>query len=81
MNRFEDQIALVTGAAQGVGRATARRLAAEGASVVLVDRAADLGAAVAREIREAGGRASFISADLETHAGAQAMVEYTLGTP
>ena len=57
--RFEGQVALVTGAAQGVGRATARRLAAEGAHVVVVDRAEEQGAAVAEEIRAAGGRASF----------------------
>ena len=72
--RFEGQVALVTGAAQGVGRATARRLAAEGAHVVVVDRAEEQGAAVAEEIRAAGGRASFVQADLETHAGAQSMV-------
>lgn len=80
MNRFDNQIALVTGAAQGVGRATAKRLAAEGAAVVLVDRAAELGETVAREIRAEGGQASFIDADLETHAGAQRMVQYTLDT-
>ncbi|MBO1013319.1 1,6-dihydroxycyclohexa-2,4-diene-1-carboxylate dehydrogenase [Achromobacter sp. SD115] len=76
--RFEGQVALVTGAAQGVGRATARRLAAEGAHVVVVDRAEEQGAAVAGEIRAAGGRASFVQADLETHAGAQSMVRAAL---
>lgn len=78
MNRFDKQIALVTGAAQGVGRATALRLAREGATLVLVDRAVEQGQAVVQEILAQGGRASFIDADLETHAGAQRMVEYTI---
>ncbi|WP_333904532.1 1,6-dihydroxycyclohexa-2,4-diene-1-carboxylate dehydrogenase [Achromobacter insolitus] len=76
--RFKGQVALVTGAAQGVGRATARRLAAEGAHVVVVDRAEEQGAAVAEEIRAAGGRARFVQADLETHEGAQSMVRAAL---
>lgn len=76
--RFEGLVALVTGAAQGVGRATAKRLAAEGAHVVVVDRAAEQGAAVAEEIRAAGGRARFAQADLETHEGAQSMVQEAL---
>lgn len=80
MNRFEKQIALVTGAAQGVGRATAKRLAAEGATLVLVDRAIEQGLSVVEEIRAQGGQASFIDADLETHAGAQRMVQYALDT-
>ena len=37
MKRFEDQVAIVTGAASGIGRATAMRLAAEGAAVVIAD--------------------------------------------
>ncbi len=78
MTRYANQIALVTGAAQGVGRATAVRLAAEGASVVLVDRAVELGRSVQEEIRAQGGQAAFIDADLETHEGAQRMVRYAL---
>ena len=79
MQRFKDQLALVTGAAQGVGRATAKRLAAEGAHVVVVDRATAQGNTVVEEIRAAGGLALFVEADLETHQGARRMVEAALG--
>jgi dihydroxycyclohexadiene carboxylate dehydrogenase len=78
MQRYEKKIALVTGAAQGVGRAVARRLAAEGASVVLVDREAKLCESALAEIAAAGGRASACGADLATHAGAAAMVAHAL---
>ena len=48
MNRFEDRVVLVTGAANGIGRATMERLAGEGATVVAVDhQAGDLADAVA----------------------------------
>ena len=69
--RFEAQIAVVTGAAQGIGRATALRLAAEGARVIVADRAAPQADAVRDEIRAAGGQAEVVLADLETWAGAQ----------
>lgn len=75
--RFTGQVALVTGAAQGIGRAVAERIAGEGGTVVLADRA-ELVHEVAAEIdaaaREAGGAASATTADLETFAGARSAV-------
>ncbi|MFF2520539.1 SDR family NAD(P)-dependent oxidoreductase [Streptomyces liangshanensis] len=67
--RFTDRVAVVTGAASGIGAATAERLAAEGAAVVLADVAAERGEAVAAGIRTAGGRAASITADVSDPAG------------
>lgn len=64
MNRFEGKAALVTGAASGIGRATAIRLASEGAKVACVDRAADGAEATAATIRESGGTAVAIQCDV-----------------
>ncbi len=66
--RFRDKVMVVTGAAQGIGRGVALRAAAEGAAVLLVDRA-DFVSDVAQE---AGERAAFSVCDLETHDGAAA---------
>jgi dihydroxycyclohexadiene carboxylate dehydrogenase len=70
--------AIVTGAAQGIGRAVALRLARDGAQVVLADRAADLCAKTAAGIEQDGGRAIVVDADLETKAGVDAMVQRAL---
>ncbi len=75
---FAGKTAVVTGAAQGIGRATALRLARDGAQVALVDRAAEVCATVRERIAAAGGRAVVISADLETKNGVDSMVEQAL---
>jgi len=58
------QVAIVTGAASGIGAATARRLCEEGAAVVLADIAAERGRAVTEEIATAGGAALFEPCDV-----------------
>ena len=61
MNRFDNQVFLITGGARGLGAAQARRLVAEGARVVLADLLADEGRAVARSL---GAAASFVALDV-----------------
>jgi NAD(P)-dependent dehydrogenase (short-subunit alcohol dehydrogenase family) len=73
--RFLDKVAVVTGAAQGIGEAYARALAAEGASVVVADLNADAGAAVAKSIEAEGGRAIFAETDVSSPESAAAMVQ------
>ena len=62
--RVEGKVALVTGGASGLGAESARRLAREGATVVLTDMAADAGRAVADGIADAGGKALFLTQDV-----------------
>lgn len=65
MRRLEGRIALITGATSGIGRASARLFAAEGAEVVCVGRDEARGATVVQEIEEMhAGRARFIAADV-----------------
>ncbi|GAA3698086.1 1,6-dihydroxycyclohexa-2,4-diene-1-carboxylate dehydrogenase [Arthrobacter ginkgonis] len=71
--RFAGQVVVVTGSAQGIGEAVARRIAAESGQVVLVDRA-ELVHQTAASIRVAGGEAASATADLETYAGAEAAI-------
>jgi len=62
--RLEGKTAIVTGAARGIGRTYAQRFAREGAAVALIDLLKDDARAVEREIREAGGRALALRADV-----------------
>lgn len=64
MKRLADKVAIVTGAAHGIGRAIAEMFAAEGAAVFLCSRDASAGEAAAAEFRAAGGDATFIAADV-----------------
>jgi dihydroxycyclohexadiene carboxylate dehydrogenase len=73
-HRFDGRAVTVTGAAQGIGLAVATRLADEGASVVLVDRA-ELVHDVAKELREKGTEAHSITADLEQFTDAQDAID------
>lgn len=64
MARFENRVALVTGGASGIGRATVRRLASEGAIVAIADVQDKKGAEVVAEIEAAGGVARFYHLDV-----------------
>jgi len=71
--RFDGLVVLVTGAAQGIGAATARRISAEGGAVILADRS-DLVLDLAGDLTDAGREALATTVDLETWAGAERAV-------
>jgi 3-oxoacyl-[acyl-carrier protein] reductase len=75
VGRFADRVAVVTGAAQGIGAATARRLAAEGARVAVVDLDVERAQRTADEITAAGGQASGYGCDVTDGAAVSAMVD------
>src|SRR5215208_3143944 len=71
---LDGKVAIVTGAAMGMGEATARVFAAAGAHVLVSDINAEIGEATAESIRQAGGDASFCRTDVSSATDAEAMV-------
>jgi NAD(P)-dependent dehydrogenase (short-subunit alcohol dehydrogenase family) len=78
--QLTDKVALVTGGASGIGRATALTFAREGAKLVIADMHEEGGQQTVHMIRENGGDATFVQADVSLATEVEAMVSATVGT-
>jgi len=80
MTRFKDKVALVTGGSGGIGRASALAFAREGAKVVVSDIQVETGEETVALIKEAGGQAVFIRADVSNSRQVESLIEQTVRT-
>ncbi len=80
MSRFNNKICLVTGAASGIGRATALAFAREGAKVVVSDLNDEAGNAVAETIRDMGAEAIFVQCDIADQQSVQNLLQTAVKT-
>ncbi|MCL6452979.1 MAG: SDR family oxidoreductase [Alicyclobacillus sp.] len=78
--RFQDKVAIVTGGAGGIGRASAKRFAEGGAKVVVADLRRDAGQAAVQEIQAAGGSAMFVPVDVTDYDSVSSLVRETVDT-
>lgn len=80
MMRLDGKVAIVTGAGQGIGRTIATRLAAEGAAVVIGDMNTSTALLTAQEIEEAGGKATYLKADVTKHSDVDKLINKAVNT-
>src|SRR5580765_7687320 len=78
--RLEGKVAVITGAAGGMGKVAAELFASEGARVVVADVLDEQGEATAAGIREGGGEAVYAQADVSKAADAEAMIAKAVDT-
>jgi len=78
VGRLDGKVALITGAASGIGAVAARLFAGEGARVVVADVSDDAGRATVEEIEAAGGQAAYVHADVSKADDARAMVAFAV---
>ena len=80
MVRLQGKVTLITGGGSGIGRVASRMFAAEGARVVVAEFDPGAGEETVRQVREAGGQATFVRTDVSSEPDARAMVEHALAT-
>jgi len=78
MDRLKSKVAIITGATSGIGEASAKLFAREGAKVVVVGRNEERGRRVVAAIREAGGEAVFVQADVSRESECKRMIDRTI---
>ncbi|MFC3039488.1 SDR family NAD(P)-dependent oxidoreductase [Virgibacillus xinjiangensis] len=80
MGKLQDKVAVITGGVSGIGAATARLFAAEGAKLVLIDMNEEKGAAIEKELKSQGTEALFVKADVTSEQEVQNIFSTTLST-